>query len=67
MAGRVAGAVNDVEGQLANRHCVAMDEPTVGLKCLGMHAPFAAIIAQLRDPEAIIFMRAFNRHAELLR
>ena len=32
MAGRVAGAMIDVEGQLADRHLIAIDQPAVGFE-----------------------------------
>lgn len=66
MARRVAGTMDDIQRQIANRHRIAMDKPAVGLKCFGVHPIFLAIIAQLRDPEAIILMRAFNWHTQFL-
>ena len=66
VAGRVAWAVADVERQLADRHRVAVTEPAVGLERLAVDAVFAAVILEPRDPEAVVFVRPLDRHAELL-
>ena len=66
MPGGMAGAVIHIECKIADRHCIAIFQPAIRLKTFRMHPIFAAIIAELRDPETILFMRAFNGHAELL-
>ena len=67
MAGRVAGTVADVEREVADGDRVAVVEPAVGLERLAANAPAAAVILQPGDPEAVVLVRAFDRHAELLR
>ena len=64
MAGRVAGAVIHIECKIADRYRIAILQPTIRLKRFRIHPVFAAIIAELRNPEAILLMRAFNGHAE---
>ena len=51
MAGRVAGAMADVEGQLADRHRVAVDQPAVGLERLAGDAVARAVLLEPGDPE----------------
>src|SRR5215207_6869255 len=49
MAGRVAGAVAHVEGQIANRHRVAVIQPTVRLERLAFDAPTLSVVVEPRD------------------
>ena len=65
MARRVAGAVADVEGQVADRHRIAVDQPAVGHERLAGHAIFGAIFGQAVDPEQIVDVRALDLEAEL--
>ena len=67
VAGRVAGAVADVEGQLADRRRVAVLQPAVGLEWLALDPPALSVVLEPRDPEAVGLVRAFDRDAELLR
>ena len=66
MPRRVPGTMDHVEREVADGHRISVFQPAIRLKAFGLHAPFAAIIIQLRDPEAIVLMRAFNGHAQLL-
>ena len=66
MARRVAGAVADVEGQLADRHRVAVDQVAVRLERLAVDSVALAILLQPGDPEQVVFVRPFDRHAQLL-
>ena len=61
----VAGAVADVEGQLADGRGVAVDQPAVGLERLADDAVARAILGEAVDPEAVVLVRALDRHAEL--
>ena len=65
VAGRVAGAVADLEGQLADGHRVAVDQPAVGLERLAGDAVARAVLVEPGDPEAVVLVRALDRHAEL--
>ena len=67
MAGRVAGAVADVEGQLTNRRRVAVLEPAVGLEWLALDPPALSVVLEPRNPEAVGLVRAFDWDAEFLR
>ncbi len=51
MAGRVAGAMADLEAELADRHRVAIDQIAVRLKRLAVDPVTLAIILQPGDPE----------------
>ena len=51
VAGRVAGAVADVEGQLTDRGRVAVLEPAVGLERLAVDPVQRSVIVEPRDPE----------------
>ncbi len=66
VAGRVTGAMDHIERQFAHGHGVAMLEPAGRLEGLGLHAPAGAVIVKLRDPEAVILMRAFDRKSQLV-
>src|SRR5688500_8482683 len=66
MAGRVAGAVADVEGEVADGHLVAVDKIAVGFERPALDAIFPPVLLQPVDPEEIVLVRAFDRHAELL-
>ena len=65
MAGRVAGAMADVEGEVADGHRVAIDQPAIGLERLAGDAVFGAVLGQPVDPEQIVLVRALDRHAQL--
>jgi hypothetical protein len=67
VAGRVAWAVANVEGQLADRRRVAVLEPAVRLEWLTFDTPPFPVIVEPRDPETIGLVRAFDRNAEILR
>ena len=64
MAGRVTRAVIDVESQFTHCHLVAVFQPAIGLENFSFKAPFLAIIFQPRNPEAVGFLRSFNRHTQ---
>ena len=66
MAGRVAGAMIDVEGQLADRRRVAVDQPAVAFERLAGDPVGAAVILEPRDPEAVVLVRPLDLHAELV-
>src|SRR4030095_13377967 len=67
MARRVARAMADVEGQVADRDSVAVDQIAVGLKWLAFYAVAMAVILQPGDPKQILLMRPFDRHSQFLR
>ena len=67
VAGRVAGAVADVEGQLADRGRVTVFQPAVGLERLAFYSPALPVLVEARDPEAVGLVRTLDRDAQLLR
>ena len=67
VAGRVSGAMADAEGQLADRHRVAVDQPAVGLERFAGNAIGAAVVFEPGDPETVVFMRPLDRHPEFFR
>ena len=68
MAGRVAGAVIDIQHQLAHRHLVAIVQPSVGRERLGAgHAVSGALRGVHVDPELVIGVGALDRHAQIAR
>lgn len=62
----VAGAVADIQNQFANGHRVAIVKPAIRLERFAMKAPATAVLRQLRDPEAVGLVWAFNGNPELL-
>src|SRR5947208_11697788 len=66
VARRVPGAVADVEREVADRHLIAVREPLRRLERAPGDAVFGTFDAQLLDPESVLFVRPFDRHAELL-
>src|SRR5204863_2514967 len=64
VAGCVAGAVANVEGQLANRHGLAIFQPTVGLEGLPRDAITLAVVLEPGNPEYVVAVRPFDRHAQ---
>ena len=67
VAGRVAGAVADVEGELADARLVAVDEPARGFERLAGDAVFGTVLVKPLDPVDVGFVRSLDRHAELFR
>src|SRR3546814_14621122 len=65
MARRVAGAMIDVEREVADRHLVAVLQPAVGFEAFAVDAISRAVLAQPVDPEAVGFMGSFARHAQV--
>src|SRR5215217_6467266 len=61
----MAGAMADVEGEFADRHCVAVLQPPARLERLAGNAITHPVILQPRYPEAVFFLRSFDRHAKL--
>ncbi len=67
MAGGVAGAVDDLEGRLAQLDGVAVFQPAVGGEGAGgSHAPLGAGGVDLIDPEGVLAMRPLDGNAGLL-
>ena len=66
MAGRMAGAMIDVQGELADRHLIAVMQPAIGLEALPRHVPALAILRQPVDPEPVILVRPLDRHAQVV-
>ena len=66
VAGRVAGAMADIEGQVADRDLIAVDQIAIGFERAAVDAVFLAILLEPVDPEQIVLVRAFDRHAEFL-
>ena len=66
VARRVARAMDDVQGQIADGHCVAIDQPAVRFKNLAVYAVILAIFVETTDPEAVGFMWPFDRNSQLL-
>ena len=60
VAGCVAGAVDDLQRQIAHSNGVAIFEPAVGFENLTVDAVFCAVIIQAADPETISFLRPFD-------
>ena len=56
-----------VEHEVAHPHRLAIVQPAVRLERLAFHAIFAAILLQLRDPEAVRLLRTLDRHTQLRR
>ncbi len=67
MAGRVAGAMDHVERQLTNRHCIALLQPAGRLEALGLHPVARTVIVELLDPEKVVLVRPLDRQAKLIR
>jgi hypothetical protein len=68
VAGRVAGAVVDLERLVAEPDGVAVVQPLVGLERFGgREAEALTLRRQLLDPEALVFLRADDRHAVVRR
>src|SRR5690606_17012028 len=61
---RVSGRMSHFEPLPAELHRVAVDQPAVGLEGGGAaHAEHRALLAELLDPEAVVLVRSFDRHA----
>jgi len=67
VAGRVAGAVMNVKGQIPDAYGVLVLEPAVGLERLTAEAPATAVLRKLRDPVSIRFVWPFDRYPQLFR
>src|SRR5512139_392644 len=65
MSGRVAGAVANVEAELADRHRIAILKPAIGLERLAIDPVTLAVFLQPADPENIVLVRALDGHAQL--
>src|SRR5688572_6549610 len=66
MAGRVAWAMADVEGEVADGHLIAVDEVAVGFERPAVDAVFLAIFLKAVDPEEVVLVRAFDGNAKFL-
>ena len=64
---RVAGAVNDVEHEIADRHLIAIDQPPVRHEAFRLHTIAGTITIELIDPEQIILVRALDRNTKFFR
>jgi hypothetical protein len=60
----VPRAVINVEHEIAHRHRVTIIKPAIWFEGLCMHAPLPPVVVKLCDPEAVGFVRAFDRHAQ---
>ncbi len=67
MAGRMAGAMEDIEREVADRDRVAVDEPAIRLEGLAGDAVFMALGSRLLDPETVLLMRSLDGDAKFLR
>src|SRR3546814_14883923 len=67
MPRRVPRTVDDVEGQRADRHRVAVVQPAVRLERLAAHPEACAVLAEPLDPEEVVLVRSLDRLAEFLR
>ncbi len=66
MAGGMPRTVDHVQGQRADRHNVAIVQPAIGFENPAIDAIFAALCAQLIDPETVIFMRPFDWQSQFI-
>src|ERR1700712_63893 len=66
MAGGVAGAMIDVEGQVADGDLIAILQPAVGFEDAAGDAILAAIVLKPRNPEAVGLMRSLDLDTEFL-
>jgi hypothetical protein len=64
MARGVAGAMINVQCEIADRDLLTIGQPAVRLEYLAVDAVAATIILKAADPEAVGLVRPFNRHAE---
>ena len=62
---RVAGAMPHLERELADLDLVAVVQPAARFEGAADDPVFGAVGAQLLDPEAILFVRALDRDAQL--
>ena len=68
MAGRVAGAVIDIQHQLAHRHLVAIVQPSVGRERFRARHAIGGTLGRVHvDPEFVIGVGAFDRHPQITR
>src|SRR6185369_4177954 len=67
MARRVAGAVADVQRQLADGHLVSVDKPAGGRERPTGDAVILAVLVQPSDPEDVVLVRAFDLDVQFLR
>src|SRR3546814_20922266 len=67
MARRVPRTMDDIEGQVADRHRIAVVQPAVGFERLAAHPEAGTVLAQPLDPETVVLVRTLDRHAKLLR
>src|SRR3546814_11837920 len=67
MARRVPRTMDDIEGQVADRHRIAVVQPAVGFERLAAHPEAGTVLAQPLDPETVVLVRPLDRHAKLLR
>jgi len=68
MAGRVAGAVQHLQGAVAQSHRIAIDQPTRGREMLGLReAKHLALLRQRVNPKAVAGVWAFNGQAQFAR
>ena len=64
--GRVAGAVADVEHELADGRLVPVRQPARRLERPARDAVLGPVVRQALDPVNVGLVRAFDRHAKLL-
>src|SRR3546814_19873239 len=67
MARRVPRTMDDIEGQVADRHRIAVVQPAVGFERLAAHPEAGTVLAPPPDPETVVLVRPLERHAKLLR
>src|SRR3546814_13224221 len=67
MARRVPRTMDDIEGQVADRHRIAVVQPAVGFERLAAHPEAGTVLAQPLDPETVFPVRPLDRPAKLLR
>ena len=67
MTRRMAGAMIDVQHELAHRHHVAIGQPARGLERAAGDSVFAPVLGELVDPEAIRLVRTLDGDAIILR
>src|SRR3546814_18459436 len=59
--------MDDSEGQVADRHRIAVVQPAVGFERLTAHPEAGTVLAQPLVPETVVLVRPLDRHAKLLR
>src|SRR3546814_199811 len=65
MARRVPRTMDDIEGQVADRHRIAVVQPAVGFERLAAHPEAGTVLAQPLDPETVVLVRSEEHTSEL--